>query len=71
MTLSPEVLYSYSLCQQLGTVRLVTDGKREERLPVCDDHWDRLHGPTGQPEFSIDSASPGDPVIEPHWIGRF
>ena len=64
-----EVLYSYNLCQQLATIRRVTDGKREEMLPICDQHWGRLWDENGLPEFSIDSALPSEPVIEPRWVG--
>jgi hypothetical protein len=66
---SGEVLWSYTLCQQQATVRRVTDGKREEMLPICDEHWGRLWEEGGMPDFSIDSALPGEPVIAPHWVG--
>lgn len=68
MTLYPEPLYSYSLCLHPATFRLVSDGKRKEMLPVCDPHWERLFGEGGRPGFSIDSAPPSDPVIEPDWL---
>ena len=64
-----EVLYSYSLCQELAAIRRVTDGKREEMLPICDEHWVNLWDENGLPEFSIDSARPSGPVIEPRWVG--
>ena len=66
---SGEILWSYTLCQQQATVRRVTDGKREEMLPVCSEHWGRLWAEGGLPDFSIESARSGEPVIEPHWIG--
>ena len=63
-----EVLYSYTLCQQQAIIRRVTDGERLEILPICDVHWGRLWDGDGLPAFSIESALPGEPVIEPHWV---
>jgi hypothetical protein len=68
MTLNPQPMYSYSLCNHAAPSRPVGDGTREDRLPVCNDHWERLFGEDGEPAFSIDSALPGEPVVEPHWM---
>jgi len=68
MTLYPQPLYSYTLCQHAAPSRVVSDGRREERLPICREHWERLFGENRRPEFSIDSALPSEPVVEPHWI---
>jgi hypothetical protein len=68
MTLYPQPLYSYNLCQHAARSRTVSDGKRQEVLPVCSEHWEGLFGDEGQPAFTIDSALPSEPVIEPHWI---
>ena len=63
-----EVLYSYSICLHVAPTRVVNDGQRREHLPVCQEHWQRLWDQNGRPEFTIDSAPPSEPVIEPVWL---